>query len=134
MTETKITNFNILLDFDPSIPNYNFEYVPTPLSVGGVYTYIDNGLKYRVFEKTSNQDFQALRVTIDFTNKRHITCDVIYRQHNGPEKFLNYFDETLERLSSSSKLFYKMTDANTISKIFNSIYWTKCSYTLTLLG
>ena len=45
VTETRITNFNIPLDFDPSIPNYNFEYVPTPLSAGGVGMYIDNGLK-----------------------------------------------------------------------------------------
>ena len=64
--ETRITNFNIPLDFDPSIPNYNFEYVPTPLSAGGVSMYIDNGLKYTVIEKTSNQDFQALWVTIHF--------------------------------------------------------------------
>ena len=40
VTETKITNFNIPLDFDPSIPNYNFEYVPTPLSAGGGGMYI----------------------------------------------------------------------------------------------
>ena len=80
--------------------------------------YIDKGLKYAVIEKTSNQDFQALWVTFHFTNKRDITCDVIYRQHNGPEKFLNYFDGTLERLSSSSKLIYKMTDANTFFCIF----------------
>ena len=51
VTETRITNFNIPLDFDPSIPNYNFEYVPTPLSAGGVGMYIDNGLKYTVIEK-----------------------------------------------------------------------------------
>ena len=73
VTETKITNFNIPLDFDPSIPNYNFEYVPTPLSAGGGGMYIDNGLKYTVIEKNSNQDFQALWVTIHFTNKRDIT-------------------------------------------------------------
>ena len=35
VTETKITNSN-LEGFIPSIPGYNFEYVPTPLSAGGV--------------------------------------------------------------------------------------------------
>ena len=44
--------------------------------------------------------------------KRDIICGVIYRQHNYPDKFLNYFDETLERLSNSSKSIYVMTDAN----------------------
>ena len=110
-------------DFDPSIPNYNFEYVPTPLSAGGVGMYIDNGLKYTVIEKTSNQDFQALWVAIHFTNKRDIICGVIYRQHNCPDKFLNYFDETLERLSNSSKSIYVMTDAN-----INLLRYETCKY------
>ena len=40
--ETKITNSKLPLDFDPSIPNYRFEYVPTPLWAGGVGMYIHN--------------------------------------------------------------------------------------------
>ena len=36
VAETKITNSNLPLDFDPLIPNYRFEYVPTPLSAGSV--------------------------------------------------------------------------------------------------
>ena len=104
MTETKITNLIIPLDFDPSIPNYNFEYVPTPLSAGGVGMYIDNCLKYTVIVRTSKEAFQALWITIHLVNKRDIICGVIYRQHNCPEKFLNYFDETLERFSTSGKL------------------------------
>jgi len=128
VTETKITNFNIPLDFDPSIPNYNFEYVPTPLSAGGVGMYIDNGLKYAVIEKTSNQDFQDLWVTIHFTNKRDIICGVINRQHNCPEKFLNYVDETLERLSNSSKSIYIMTDAN-----INLLRYKTCKYAQSFL-
>ena len=50
--------------------------------------YIDNGLKYTVIERTSNPAFQVLWITIHFTNRRDITCGVIYRQHNCPEKFL----------------------------------------------
>ena len=123
VTETKITNSNIPLDFDPSIPNYNFEYVPTPLSAGGVGMYIDNGLKYTVAERTSNQAFQALWITIHFANKRDIICGVIYRQHNCPEKFLNYLDETLERLSTSGKPIYIMTDAN-----INLLRYETCKY------
>ena len=34
-TETRI--YNDILDFNPNIPDYNFEFVPTPLSAGGVW-------------------------------------------------------------------------------------------------
>ena len=34
MTETRINDKNV--DFNPTIPNYNFEYVPMPLSTEGV--------------------------------------------------------------------------------------------------
>ncbi|CAH3017667.1 unnamed protein product, partial [Porites evermanni] len=38
VTETRITNSNFI-DFNPNITGYNFEYVPTPLSAGGVGMY-----------------------------------------------------------------------------------------------
>ena len=38
ITETKITN-SAGIDFNPHIPNYQFEQVPTPLSCGGVGMY-----------------------------------------------------------------------------------------------
>ena len=82
----------------------------------------------QLLKKTSNQDFQALWVTIHFTNKRDIICGVIYRQHNCPDKFLNYFDETLERLSNSSKSIYVMTDAN-----INLLRYETCKYAQSFL-
>ena len=123
VTETKITDSNIPLDFDPSIPNYNFEFVPTPLSAGGVGMYLNSSLKYTVIERTSDEAFQALWVTIHFANKSDITCGVIYRQHNSPEKFLSYFEETVERLSTSGKPIYIMTDAN-----INLLSYESCKY------
>ena len=54
VTETRITNSNFI-DFNPNITGYNFEYVPTPLSAGGVGMYIDSDFKYEVLEKTSNE-------------------------------------------------------------------------------
>ena len=57
VTETRITSYNIPLDFDPSIPVYNFEYVPTPLSAGGVGMYIENSLHYSVTERTCDEAF-----------------------------------------------------------------------------
>ena len=67
-------------------------------------------------------------MAIHFTNKREIICGVIYRQHNCPDKFLNYFDETLERLSNSSKSIYVMTDAN-----INLLRYETCKYAQSFL-
>ena len=39
-------------------------------------------------------------------------CGIIYRQHNSPEKFQTYFDETVERFSTSGKTIYLMGDFN----------------------
>ena len=85
ITETKIKNTDIPIDFDPSIPNYEFEYIPTPLSFGGIGMYIDKSLDYTVIERTSNEAFQALWTTIHFSDKSDFICGVIYRQHNSPE-------------------------------------------------
>ena len=62
MTETRI--YNDILDFYPNIPNYNFEFVPTSLSAGGVGMYIDGKMNYTVIERTSNEAFQALWIAI----------------------------------------------------------------------
>ena len=122
VTETRITNSNFI-DFNPNITGYNFEYVPTPLSAGGVGMYIDSDFKYEVLEKTSNEAFQALWVEIHFTNAANIICGVIYRQHNSPETFLKYFEETVENLSISGKPIYIMSDTN-----LNLLHFNSCNY------
>lgn len=45
-----------------TIQNYNFKYVPTPLSAGGVGMYINEKFQYSVIDKCSNGAFQALFV------------------------------------------------------------------------
>ena len=65
VTETKIVG-DKPLDFNPDIPGYNFEYVSTPLSAGGVGLYILENLKYSVLEKTSNVYYHLkILLTID---------------------------------------------------------------------
>ena len=91
------------MDFNPAIPNYNFEYVSTPLSAGGVGMYIDEELKYTVVEKCSNEAFQALWIEVYLPKNRNIICGVVYRQHNSPERFQEYLDEIIEKLSASGK-------------------------------
>lgn len=47
--------------FNSNIPNYNFEFAPTPvpLSAGGVGMYICETMNYTVIERTYNEAFQA---------------------------------------------------------------------------
>ena len=74
--------------------------------------YINDSLKYTVIEKTSQEAFQALWIEIQFSRKCNIFCGIIYRQHNSPQGFLEYFDLTLEKLISSNKSVYIMGDFN----------------------
>ena len=76
---------------------YEFEYVPTPLAAGGVGMYIKSDLNYAVIEKSSQDAFQALWIEVHLSNCPNIICGIMYRQHNTPERFQEYFDETLEK-------------------------------------
>lgn len=62
VTEAKITNSNLPLDFNPSIPNYRFEFVPTPLSAGGLGMYIHNDPNY-----TAEYDLCRLHTSQSFS-------------------------------------------------------------------
>ena len=111
ITETKIINSD-LPDQLPSLPGYEFEFVPSPLSAGGVGMFISDQLNYKIIEKTSTNAFQALWIEFLFGKKSNIICGVIYRQHNSPESFQAYFDEALEKFSQSDKTVYVMGDFN----------------------
>ena len=63
ISETRIIDTSFL-NFNPNIPGYNFEYVSTPLSTGGVGMYIDDNLDYKIIEKSSNEAFQSLLIEI----------------------------------------------------------------------
>ena len=64
---------------------------------GGVPLFIDEKHNYRVLEKTYNTAFQALRTEISLVKKKNVICGIIYRQHNSPERFQQYFDESIEK-------------------------------------
>ena len=112
VTETKITNANSQM-CTAHIPGYVFEYVPTPLASRGVGMFIDESLDYRILEKTSNEAFQVLWTEFSFVNKKNVICGIFYRQHNSPEIFQSYFDETIEKLASSGKHIVIVGDFNT---------------------
>lgn len=113
ISETKITiNSERSIDFNLNIDNYSFEYVPTPLASGGVEMYINNNLKYSVIEKTSNESFQALWIEIHNQRKKNTICGIIYRQHNSPDVFLSYLEESLEKYSARQKPVFILGDFN----------------------
>jgi len=112
ITETKITNANLLLKSNLNIPGYNFEYIPTPLASGGVGMYINKSLNYSVVESISNSDFQALWIELQFTTKKNVLCGLIYRQHSCPENFLRYFEETVEKFNTKNRNIYLIGDFN----------------------
>ena len=105
ITETKITK-STGLNFNPNLPKYQF-WIPTKSSIlwgsADVVMYTKNSLNYRALEKTSSGAFQALWIEIEFLQGKSIICGAIYRQHNSPERFQTYFDETLDKLSYSKK-------------------------------
>ena len=70
---------------------------------GGVGMFIDESLDYRILEKTSNEAFRVLWAEYSFVNNKKVICEIFYRQHNAPEIFQSYFDETIEKLASSGK-------------------------------
>ena len=55
--------------------------------------------------------FQALWIEIHSSKKNDINfCGIIYRQHNSPYRFLEYFTETLEESVTSNKTVSIMVD------------------------
>ena len=62
--------------------------------------------------KTSNEAFQALWIELRFASKKNIICGIIYRQHNSPERFLEYFEQTLDKFISTGKNVCVMGDFN----------------------
>ena len=97
------------VNFNPQIPGYDFEWVPTPLSAGGVGMYIKQGHNYRILERISSEAYQALWVELMFENKKNIVCGVLYRQHNSPDEFLKYVETKLETFSMNNKTIDRFT-------------------------
>ena len=89
ITEIKITN-SARIDFNPHMPNYQFEQVPTPLSCGGDGMYVNTSLNYTIPGKTANEAFQTLWIELEFLKGKNVICGVIYRQHNSPEQFQTF--------------------------------------------
>ena len=56
---------------------YEFEFVLSPLSAGGVGMFISDQFNYKIIEKTSTKAFQALWIDFRFEKKSNIICGLI---------------------------------------------------------
>ena len=74
--------------------------------------YIHNDFNYTVIERICDEAFPALWVEIHVAKKSTVICGVNYKQHNSPEKFISYFEQTVEKLSASGRRIFIMKDAN----------------------
>ena len=111
ITETRITNED-LGGLNYNIPGYFFEYVPTPLSAGGVGVYIRDDNDYFLIEKASEVPYQTLWIEVIVPKKKNIFCCILYRQHNNPDRFLKHIDDKLEFYTSKGNPVFVLTDSN----------------------
>lgn len=83
--------------------------------------YIHNDFNYTVIERTCDDASPGRLCGSQFTLqiKPTVIGGVIYRQHNNPEKFPSYFEQTVENLSASERRIFIITDA--ITKAFFSL-------------
>ena len=72
--------------------------------------YIDERFKYQTIERCSNEAFQTLFSELHLPKSAHIICGILYRQHNSPERFQEYSDSTMEKLSATGKQIILMGD------------------------
>ena len=120
ISETKITNSNSAISV-PTIPGYNFEFVPTLLASGGV----------AVFLKRFLMKHFKLYGSKSFVKKTNIICGVVYRQHDSPELFQKYFEETIEKFAASDKQICVLGDFNIdLLKVQSSNYSHDFLFTL----
>ena len=55
---------------------------------------------------------EALWIEISHEKQKNVICGIIYRQHNSPDQFIEYFNDTTEKLASTGKTLYLMGNFN----------------------
>ena len=65
-----------------------------------------------MLEKKTHEAFQALWIEISFSKQENVICGILYRRHNSPECFIEYFSNTIAKLASTGKTIHIMADFN----------------------
>ena len=82
------------------------------MASGGVALFINEDLNYTVLERVSFEAFQALWIEISHEKQKNVMCGIIYHQRNSPDQFIEYFNDTTEKMASTGKTLYLMGDCN----------------------
>ena len=53
-----------------------------------------------------------MRIEISFVKKKNVICGVLYRQHDSPENFLKYLEQTIDKFTSTGKNLCLLGDFN----------------------
>ena len=76
-------------------------------------------------EHQKNEAFHPLWIELQFPKQSNIICGVInfYRQHNSVDRFLDYFEEAVDRYSATRKPICLLGDVN-----INILLAQTCNY------
>ena len=115
ITESKQT---IGMDFalNVNMDGYNIHTQPTQSSHGGIAMYLKKTLDYKIRDDLSvvSDEYETLWVEINTGSKaKNILCCCAYRHPNTDIKsFIEYMDNTLQKLEKSNKTIFVMGDFN----------------------
>ena len=114
VAETKIKDSSVVLN-NNEIPGYSFLSQPTLSNAGGAGIYISVKLKYSIKDDLSESTigYEALWIEIKSDLKDDLVCGVIYRQpRSNLEEFMNYLNQTIDKLNRENKYCVLMDDFN----------------------
>ena len=119
ITETRTTNELGDLDINPMIPSmcrrlFQLEVLACTLI---------NDSNIQLLKKSLRKLFRLSGFELHLPEKANVISGVVYRQHNSPEHFKEYSDETIEKLSASGKKIIFMGDTN-----LNLLRFHSCKY------
>ena len=100
---------------DVNLKGYAFCSQPSNSSAGGVGLYIRTNLNYSSREDLNilEEEFECIWVEIKNAKSSNILCCCAYRHPNtDSEKFTEYMDMTMSKLSKENKLIFVLGDFN----------------------
>ena len=88
-------------------------------------TYMKQCITRLLKEHQKNEAFHPLWIELQFPKQSNIICGVInfYRQHNSVDRFLDYFEEAVDRYSATRKPICLLGDVN-----INILLAQTCNY------
>ena len=136
VTETRLCEGEAI-DFIPQPPGYWFEFVKTPLSVGGVGLFTNENYKYGVLERSTNSSYQALWIEILLPNNKKKIPEALFTDNIIMQiNFLTIFripsnisvnKQNLPHTNKTQLRDYSSFNANKFMNDLSAINWEEVS-------